>query len=99
MIKRADILVNNAGIVSGKSLLENSDEMIAKTFEVNTVSMFWTVKAFLPKMIERNSGHIVTLSSASAYTGVVGLADYAASKWGGTSKLHCLKICAFTLHV
>eukprot|EP01138_Halocafeteria_seosinensis_P010952 gb/GECG01011186.1/.p1 GENE.gb/GECG01011186.1/~~gb/GECG01011186.1/.p1 ORF type:complete len:332 (+),score=16.36 gb/GECG01011186.1/:1-996(+) len=77
-----DILVNNAGIVSGKRLLENTDESISKTFDVNTISMFWTVRAFLPQMLERNSGHLVTISSASAYTGVVGLADYAASKWG-----------------
>lgn len=94
--------MNNAGIVSGKKLLENSDRMIQKTFEVNTVSHFWTLKvstqrhrivalaapltatgvqAFLPDMIERNHGHIVTIASASAFIGVSGLCDYSASKW------------------
>jgi all-trans-retinol dehydrogenase (NAD+) len=78
---KVDILVNNAGIVSGKTLLETSDEKIEKTFAVNTLASFWTVKAFLPKMIERNAGHIVTISSASGLIGVKGLADYSASKF------------------
>lgn len=76
-----DILVNNAGIVSGKSLLETSDDRIIKTMEVNTLSNFWTLKAFLPSMIERNSGHIVTISSVAGLIGVTGLADYSASKF------------------
>lgn len=76
-----DILVNNAGIVSGKGILELSDEKIVATFAVNTLSLFWTVKAFLPRMIERHAGHIVTVSSASGLIGVAKLADYAASKW------------------
>ena len=43
-----DILINNAGIVSGKSLLELSDAEIERTFQVNTLALFWTVRAFLP---------------------------------------------------
>ena len=76
-----DILVNNAGVVSGKPLLETSDEQIEKTLEVNTHSLFWTVKAFLPSMIERKSGHVVTIASAGGLIGVRGLADYCASKF------------------
>ena len=76
-----DILVNNAGIVSGKSLLEIPDEKIEATFAINTLSLFWTAKAFLPRMIERRRGHLVTIASASALIGVARLADYSASKW------------------
>jgi len=76
-----DILVNNAGIVSGKRFLELPDEKIEATFAINTVSLFWTTKAFLPPMIKRNRGHVVTIASASALIGVPKLADYAASKW------------------
>ncbi len=68
--------------MAGKPLLENSEGAIAKTFEVNTVAHFWTVRAFLPGMIQRNHGHVVTIASASGMVGVAGLADYAASKWG-----------------
>ncbi|MDR1949702.1 MAG: SDR family oxidoreductase [Spirochaetaceae bacterium] len=76
-----DILVNNAGIVSGSTLLETPDEKIEKTLQVNTLAHFWTCKAFLPSMIERNRGHLVTISSAAGIIGVTGLADYSASKF------------------
>jgi all-trans-retinol dehydrogenase (NAD+) len=76
-----DVLINNAGVVSGKSLLEIPDEMIERTFAVNTLPLFWTVKAFLPGMIERRRGHLVTIASAAGLIGVPKLSDYGASKW------------------
>jgi all-trans-retinol dehydrogenase (NAD+) len=76
-----DILINNAGVVSGKDFLDLPDEKIEATFDVNVLALFWTGKAFLPSMIERNRGHIVTIASASGLIGVARLADYAASKW------------------
>jgi len=83
-----DVLVNNAGIVSkkgenvvGPAFLGVSDENIIKLMNINTLSLFWTSKAFLPSMIERNGGHIVTISSAAGIIGVKGLADYCAAKF------------------
>ena len=76
-----DILINNAGIVSGKDFLELPDDKIEATFDINVLSLFWTGKAFLPSMIQRNRGHIVTIASASGLIGVARLADYASSKW------------------
>jgi all-trans-retinol dehydrogenase (NAD+) len=76
-----DILVNNAGVVSGRPLLELPDEKIEATFAINALSLFWTSKAFLPAMVERGRGHLVTIASASALIGVAKLTDYAASKW------------------
>eukprot|EP01083_Nonionella_stella_P252355 869587_1 len=60
-----DILINNAGIVNAKPILELNKKRIKLNFAVNTLSHFWTVQAFLPKMIERKSGHIVTISSCA----------------------------------
>jgi NAD(P)-dependent dehydrogenase (short-subunit alcohol dehydrogenase family) len=31
-----------------------------RTFNVNTLAHFWTLKAFLPEMIRQKSGHIVS---------------------------------------
>jgi len=76
-----DVLVNNAGVVSGRPLLELPDEKIEATFAVNSLALFWTSKAFLPAMVERGRGHLVTIASASALIGVAKLSDYAASKW------------------
>ena len=76
-----EILINNAGVVSGRPLLEIPDEKIEATFTVNVLALFWTAKAFLPQMIARNQGHVVTIASASSLIGVPRLSDYAASKW------------------
>ena len=76
-----DILINNAGIVSGKSLLELADVEIERTFQVNTLALFWTVRAFLPQMLERDSGHVVTIASAAGIAGTARLTDYCSSKF------------------
>jgi all-trans-retinol dehydrogenase (NAD+) len=81
-VGRVDILINNAGIVTGKTVLESPDALMEKTVQVNTIAHFWTIKAFLPGMIERSDGHIVTISSAASLSGVPGLLDYCASKFG-----------------
>lgn len=76
-----DILINNAGIVSGKPLLELTDEAIERTFNINALSLFWTTRAFLPDMIQKKSGHIVTIASAGGLIGVPKMTDYSASKF------------------
>lgn len=75
-----DVVINNAGIVSGKSLLELSDETIQRTFEINALACFWITRAFLPGMMKRQAGHIVTIASAAGLIGVPNMTDYCASK-------------------
>ena len=87
-----DVLINNAGYVSGKRFLDCTDEQVQKTLEVNTLAHFWTVKAFLPQMIEADTGHIVTIASAAGVIGVAGLADYCASKWAAVGFNESLRV-------
>ncbi|XP_018354255.1 PREDICTED: short-chain dehydrogenase/reductase family 16C member 6-like [Trachymyrmex septentrionalis] len=61
------ILINNAGIVFVKSLLNQSPDEITRTINVNMTAHYWTLKAFLPSMIEKNHGHIVSVSSLAAF--------------------------------
>ncbi|XP_077989809.1 epidermal retinol dehydrogenase 2-like [Glandiceps talaboti] len=75
------ILVNNAGVAYGKRLLDNSDEQIERTMNVNTMAHFWTLKAFLPSMISKNHGHIVTIASIMGSAPGARLTDYCASKF------------------
>lgn len=75
-----DIVVNNAGIISGRRLLDIPDERIEAVFGVNVLALYWMAKAFLPEMIERNSGHFVTMASAAGLLGVNRQTDYSASK-------------------
>ena len=75
-----DVLVNNAGVVTGKLLLEASDEEIERIFDVNALALFWTTRAFLPAMLARDSGHVVTIASSAALAGVPKMVDYCATK-------------------
>ncbi len=75
------ILINNAGIVSGKKILDNKEQTIQKTFQVNAISHTITVKEFLPDMLKKNKGHIVSIASMAGIVGVPGLADYCGSKF------------------
>ncbi len=76
-----DVLVNCAGVVTGKPLLEASDDQIRRTFNVNVLGLYWTTRAFLPGMLARDSGTIVTIASAAGLVGVARQTDYSASKW------------------
>jgi len=76
-----DILINNAGVVSGQNILNIEDADIERTFDVNVLALFWTVRAFLPSMLERDAGHIVTIASAAGLAGTARLTDYCASKF------------------
>lgn len=76
-----DILINNAGYVKGGEFLDQPDEVWEKTIDVNLTSILYTIRAVLPNMYERNSGHIVNISSAAGLLGVAGLSVYAATKW------------------
>ena len=87
-----DILVNNAGIVSGKNLLEITPAEIERTFQVNTLAIFWTAKAFLPGMLERNRGHIVTIASAAGLAGTSKLTDYCSSKFAAVGFDESLRV-------
>lgn len=43
--------------------------MSTSTFGSNTLAHFWVLKAFLPPMLRRGRGHIVTMSSILAIVG------------------------------
>jgi len=74
------ILINNAGVVTGKKFNECPDHLMELSMRVNAEAHFWTTQAVLPKMIEKNEGHIVSIASSAGICGVPGLADYCASK-------------------
>ncbi|TVY33278.1 Dehydrogenase [Lachnellula subtilissima] len=74
------VLINNAGIGFGRTILTEPEQAIRKTFEVNILAHFLTVKEFLPAMIERNHGHVVTIASLSSFVVPAQLVDYACTK-------------------
>ncbi|XP_011268965.1 epidermal retinol dehydrogenase 2 [Camponotus floridanus] len=80
-IGKVTILINNAGIVTGMKFLDTPDKLIIRTMDVNIMSHFWTVKAFLPTMLKNNKGHIVSVASLAGQCGVPKLVDYCTSKF------------------
>ena len=87
-----DILILNAGIVQAKTILESDDNLTEKTFFVNAISNFWMAKIFLPPMIKKNEGHVVTVSSISAFATSCKIGDYGASKGASFSFNEALRL-------
>jgi len=87
-----DILVNNAGIIIGKSFLDLPEERMVKVMEVNAMAHFWMCKAFLPTMMQKNCGHLVTIASAAGKTGLQRLTDYCASKYSAVGFAESLEM-------
>ena len=76
-----DILFNCAGFVHQGTVLEASEDEWSFAFELNCRSMFRTMRAFLPGMLERGSGVILNMASvASSLKGVPSRFVYAATK-------------------
>ena len=87
---RIDILVNNAGIGEGdRKLVDLSEEIWDKIFDVNLKGMFFTCKYVLPVMEKQGSGSIINTSSAAAVCAVRYVA-YKISKSGVNSLTHQL---------
>jgi len=85
------ILINNAGIVYTKSILDTAAEDVERTFRVNAISHFHTIRTFLPHMLKEGRGTIVTVSSVLGHLGAANLSAYTASKAALFSLHHSLR--------
>lgn len=79
---RIDVLVNNAGIHVDETVLNMNLKSWEKVIDTNLNGTFNFSKAVLPQMKEQQFGRIINISSFTAFKGVVGAANYAASKAG-----------------
>jgi all-trans-retinol dehydrogenase (NAD+) len=86
-----DIVVNNAGVVSGARLVDLRPDQIERTFAVNVLALYWVTRAFLPAMLRRNRGHVVTMASAAGLVGVARQTDYSASKHAAVGFMESLR--------
>jgi 2-keto-3-deoxy-L-fuconate dehydrogenase len=76
-----DILFNCAGFVHQGTILDATDDEWSFAFELNAHSMFRTMRAFLPGMLERGHGVIINMASvASSLKGVPSRFVYSATK-------------------
>ena len=88
---QVDIWVNNAGIGQfGTPLHETPLEAWAATLETNLNSVFYSIRAVAPHLIQRRCGHIINIASLAGHNPLPGGAAYAASK----AALHGLTVSA-----
>ena len=76
-----DVLFNAAGYVHHNTVLDCTEEQWDFAFDLNVRSMYRTIKAFLPGMLERGNGSIVNVASgASSVKGAANRFVYGATK-------------------
>lgn len=75
-----DILVNNAGKHCKKPSHELTDEEIRKVFDVNLFGVFTLTREVGKRMVTRQNGSIILISSMSALFSLGKVAAYASSK-------------------
>src|SRR5262249_34870814 len=86
-----DILVNNAGLFEPAPLARMDAGTFRDALAANLVAPFLLAHAVLPRMLERKSGHLVTIgSTADRYT-YPGSGAYGAAKTGARAMHEVLR--------
>jgi len=67
------------------------ENLIRKEIDVNCVSNIMIVKDFLPEMIKKDSGQIVTISSMAGLAAFPYLTSYSASKYASVGAFEGLR--------
>ena len=75
-----DILLNNAGISKFGKFMELTPEEWTNIVDVNVKGVYYTTRAVLPEMVERQAGDIINISSTAGQKGGPVTSAYSASK-------------------
>jgi NADP-dependent 3-hydroxy acid dehydrogenase YdfG len=75
-----DVLVNNAGIMPLGRFVDADDDTARRMVDINVHGVLLGMKLALPRMIARDRGHIVNMSSQAGKFGAPGGATYSATK-------------------
>jgi len=76
-----DLLINNAGIAIAGGIENLEIEDWKRVLDVNLMSIIYSLKVFVPRMIEKGSGHMVNVSSGSGIFGSSEPLPYITSKF------------------
>ncbi len=77
-----DVLINNAGVMPIGPFLEQSEQAIRSSIEVNLYGVIAGCQLALPDMIARRRGHIINIASLSGLIPVPGQVVYVGAKFG-----------------
>jgi short-subunit dehydrogenase len=78
---QVDVLINNAGVMPIGPFLEQSEQSIRSSIEVNFCGVLTGCRLVLPEMVKRRSGHIVNIASLAGMVAVPGQVVYAGTKF------------------
>ena len=87
-----DVLYSNAAAGISGSILEHNITEVRKVFEINVFSNFLLVRDVLRKMIEKDFGRIVMMSSLAGEVTIPFLGVYSATKASINSLVRSLKL-------
>jgi 3-oxoacyl-[acyl-carrier protein] reductase len=79
---RIDLLINNAGIHIDSTIAKMKNSDWKTVIDVNLTGTFNFSKSVIPIMTTQKFGRIINISSFTAFMGVPGASNYAASKAG-----------------
>jgi NADP-dependent 3-hydroxy acid dehydrogenase YdfG len=92
-IPRCDVLVNSAGGALGMEPLRDADEEAwREMYERNVMGTMRMTRALLPALIDSGDGHLVTVTSTTAFESYRGGAGYMAAKHGQRALLRALRL-------
>lgn len=96
-----DVLVNNAGYGHEGTLEESSLAEMERQFDVNVFGAVAMIKAVLPSMRTRRSGHIINITSMGGFITMPGIAYYCGSKFAleGISEVLGKEVAGFGIKV
>src|SRR4051812_35793208 len=77
-----DVLINNAGVMPIGPFLEQSEQAIRSSIEVNLYGVLTGCRLALPDMVARRRGHIINIASLSGLIPVPGQVVYVGAKFG-----------------
>ncbi|WP_026556272.1 SDR family oxidoreductase [Arthrobacter sp. 35W] len=77
---KVDVLVNCAGVSRPGNILDSSEEDIDELVDVNLRGLLHLTRLVLPGMVERDSGHVVNISSIAGIYNFYGHTVYHATK-------------------
>jgi NAD(P)-dependent dehydrogenase (short-subunit alcohol dehydrogenase family) len=95
------VLVNNAGYGHEGTLEESPLEDMRRQFDVNVFGAVAMIKAVLPGMRARRTGHIVNITSMGGFITMPGIAYYCGSKFAleGISEVLAQEVVGFGVKV
>ncbi|SFI98870.1 NADP-dependent 3-hydroxy acid dehydrogenase YdfG [Paenibacillus sp. UNC496MF] len=97
---RIDVLVNNAGSGLLSAVEEATANEVRRNFEINVFGVLNVIRAVLPYMRERRSGHVINISSVGGLSGYTGWGVYGAAKFAveGLTEAMALELAPLGIH-